>query len=64
MSAVDTLLFIYLANAVLVVGDGSDRAYLFTGSFEMNDCAVRASLSTHTAFLTLGRIDMHSYFTG
>ena len=59
-----TLLFINLTYSVLVISDCTDGTDLFTGSFKVHNGTVRTCLGTHTAFLALGRIDMHSYITG
>ena len=58
VTAGDTLALIDLADAVIIIGDGADRAGLLTGTNQMGNRAVRAGVRAHTAFLTLGRIDV------
>ena len=63
-SAVDALGFIYFADTIFVIGDGIDRTYFFTGTFQMNDGIIRTGTGAHSAFLTFGRVDMHADITG
>jgi len=57
-AALDTLIFIDLAYAILVVGNRVYRAGLLTRALQMCDRVVRAGICALAALLTLVRINM------
>ena len=57
-AALNTLIFIDLAYAILVVGNRVYRAGLLTRALQMCDRVVRAGICALAALLTLVRIDV------
>jgi hypothetical protein len=53
VAALDALALVDHADAVVVICDRADRAGLLTGTDQMSDRAVRASLRAHAALFTL-----------
>ena len=60
VAAVNALVFINNAVTVLIVADRSDGAGTLAGADQMHDCAVRAGLRAHAAFLALVGINMRT----
>ena len=64
MSAVYALGIIDHAYASLIIGNGTYGTGSFAGTLKMNDSAEGAGISTLSAFLALGGIDVHTELAG
>ena len=58
MPALNTLLFIDLADAILIIGNSTDRTRLFAGALQMGDGTVWTCCRTLPALLAFHRIDI------
>ncbi len=57
VSALDALILVNVADAVIIIGDGADRADALAGPDQMRDRPVRTGICAHAALFTLAGID-------